>query len=262
MTAVVVAAEQSRACVGLHAPGPTVVLLAGTPSARAVPWGQPWQAGTPAHWCALSRYGVEDGLVTTGPFRHRLGRDLAEEVAACLLGGFGMPYEVGLAAFHLVREEGLLSSGASASAAELEAVLRRPLRVGGSVRRYRFPRQRAHRLTGALAFLRQEPPPSEPVAVRDWLLRAPGVGPKTASWVVRNHYGSDAVAVLDVHVLRAGVAAGVFDPEWTPGRHYRVMEQLFLAWARQGDVSAADLDAVIWAEQAAAVRRRADRGAR
>ena len=85
---------------------------------------------------------------------------------------------------------------------------------------------------------------------------APGLGPKTASWVVRNHYGSDDVAVLDVHVIRAGVAAGVFDPAWTPGRHYRRMEQLFLAWADQDDVSAADLDAVIWAEQAAAARRR------
>jgi len=256
VTAIAPLVPSVAARAALHAPGPTVVLLKGTPSARVVSWGHPWQAGTPAHWCALTRHAEADGLVAMGPFRHRLGRDLREEVAACLLGGFGMPYEVGLAAFQLVRDEGLLSPAVSPSAARLEEVLRRPLQACGAARRYRFPQQRAHRLAGALRYLRQEVPSSAPVAVRDWLLHAPGMGPKTASWVVRNHYGSDAVAVLDVHVIRVGVAAGVFDPAWTPGRHYRLMEQLFLAWAGQDGVSAADLDAVIWAEQAAAARRR------
>jgi hypothetical protein len=175
-------------------------------------------------------------------------------MAACVLGGFGMPYEMGLSAYQIVRDEGLLSAGNPPPARVVEAVLRRPLLVGDSYRRYRFPRQRANRLVAALAFLRQGLPSSDPIEIRDWLLQAPGVGPKTASWIVRNHYGSDSVAVLDVHVIRSGVAAGVFDPTWRPGKHYGVMEQLFLAWADYGHVSAADLDAVIWAEQAAAAR--------
>jgi len=36
------------------------------------------------------------------PGRHRIGADLAEEVAACLLGGYGLPHHVGLAAFEAV----------------------------------------------------------------------------------------------------------------------------------------------------------------
>jgi hypothetical protein len=32
-------------------------------------------------------------------------------------------------------------------------------------------------------------------------------------------------------------------------RRYDLLEALFLAWARHGKVSAADLDAVIWAER-------------
>jgi thermostable 8-oxoguanine DNA glycosylase len=76
----------------------------------------------------------------------------------------------------------------------------------------------------------------------------PGVGPKTASWIVRNHLGSDAVAIIDVHLLRAGVIAGVFDPRWSASRDYFLLEDLFLAWADHGGVSAAALDAVVWAD--------------
>jgi thermostable 8-oxoguanine DNA glycosylase len=86
--------------------------------------------------------------------------------------------------------------------------------------------------------------------LRNWLLRLPGVGPKTASWVVRNHLGSDRVAIIDVHLLRAGVIAGVYDPAWTPAKHYDLLEDFFLAWADHGRVSAAALDSIIWADMA------------
>lgn len=241
--------------VGLREPGPTVVLLPEGPLARSVVWGHPWQVGTPAHWCALTRYAVIDGVVAAGPHRHRLGTSLREEVAACLLGGFGLPFELGLAAFGAVRDSGALAEGCIVSAADLELLLRQPLLVGGATRRYRFPRQRSQRLAAALAFLESGPPPDDPVEVRDWLTEAPGIGPKTASWIVRNHYGCEDVAVLDVHVLRAGVSADVFDRGWTAARSYSVLERLFLAWAEHGGVSPADLDAVIWAEQAFAARR-------
>lgn len=239
----------------LREPGPTVVLLPEEPHARSVVWGHPWQVGTPAHWCALTRYAVVDGIVATGPHRHRLGATLREEVAACLLGGFGMPFELGIAAFRAVRNSGALAEGHIVSADELELLLRQPLPVGDATRRYRFPRQRSQRLAAALAFLDGKPPADGTVAVRDWLTKAPGIGPKTASWIVRNHYGCEDVAVLDIHVLRAGVSAGVFDRAWTVARSYAVMERLFLAWARHGGVSPADLDAVIWVEQALAARR-------
>ncbi|MCF6506868.1 hypothetical protein E9549_05535 [Blastococcus sp. MG754426] len=231
------------------------MLLAEEPLARSVVWGHPWQVGTAAHWCALTQYGVIDGVLADGPHRHRLGTTLREEVAACLLGGFGLPFELGLAAFRAVRDSGALAEGAIVSATDLEVLLRQPLQVGGGTRRYRFPRQRSQRLAAALAFLDQEPPPDDLVEVRDWLTSAPGIGPKTASWIVRNHYGCEDVAVLDIHVLRAGASAGVFDRGWTAARSYYVLERLFLAWAEHGGVSPADLDAVIWAEQALAARR-------
>ncbi|MDT7571083.1 MAG: hypothetical protein QOE05_1257 [Actinomycetota bacterium] len=242
-------APDGRAKDAFREPGPVVVLRAGA-HARRVAWGRPWQTGTAAYWTALTA--LDPISCAADPYRHRLGRTLAEETAACVLGGFGQPYETGLAAYRAVREAGLLDGPPSAG--RIRAVLLRPLPVAGATRRYRFPAQRAERLAGALEFLRGQRPPDGARDIRDWLTGAPGIGPKTASWIVRNHFGSDDVAVLDIHVVRAGAAAGVFDPSWTPAGHYRVLEGLFLAWAAAGGVSAADLDAVIWREQAAAAR--------
>lgn len=232
----------------LRDPGPTVVLAPAGHPARTLAWGHSWQLGTAAYWVAVTKAAVTDGTLRQGPRRHRLGRDLAEEVGACLLGGHGLPYELGLAAFRAVRDAGLLARASKAH--QLERVLREPLEVGGRTVHYRFPRQRARWLAAALHHVWTQVPPAGTEELRDWLLLLPGIGPKTAGWIVRNHLGSDDVAIIDVHVRRAGIAAGVFDSTWKPARDYARLEAFFLAWAHYGGVGAADLDAVIWFEQA------------
>ena len=54
------------------------------------------------------------------------------------------------------------------------------------------------------------------------------------------------MAIIDIHVVRAGQVAGVFDPGWEPQRHYRQLEDAFLRLAAAIDVDAALLDAVMW----------------
>jgi N-glycosylase/DNA lyase len=238
--------------VHLRDTGPTVVLAPPGHPERAFTWGQSWQVGTAAYWVAVTEAAVVDGTLRCGPHRHRLGRDLAEEVAACLLGGHGMPYETGLAAFRAVRDAGLLTR--CSDERELERVLREPLDIGGRTIRYRFPSQRSRWLASALGRLHTLTPPTKPHELRDWLLPVPGIGPKTAAWIVRNHLGSNDVAIIDVHVMRAGTDAGVFDPAWTPASDYPRLEAFFLAWAVRGGIRAADLDAVIWSERAFAAR--------
>jgi endonuclease III len=46
--------------------------------------------------------------------------------------------------------------------------------------------------------------------MRQLLLSIEGIGPKTASWIVRNVMGSDDVAIIDIHILRACTGMGVF----------------------------------------------------
>ena len=219
-------------------PGP-VVELAGCGEIRSVRWGQPWQFDTPAYW-------VSQAEMFHPVDNYRIGSSLAEEVAACILGGYGLPALVGVRAFETVRDAGLLDQDRSVTAFELERVLRMPLLVGDRFVRYRFPRQRAYRVAAALEGLGGARPPAHGVQLRDWLLRLPGVGLKTASWIARNHTGTDDVAIIDVHVLRAGQRAGVFDPSWTAARDYPRCEALFVAWARTGGVRTSVIDACIW----------------
>lgn len=220
----------------LELPSPGEELLPG------VAWGAFDEIGTPAWWAgqcwqqrSLNRYSDL-----------RLGRNLVEEVAACLLGGYGMPAELGLGAYETVRREGLLELHEKIDAGRIEAVLSQPIPLGRGHRTYRFPRQKARYLAGCLERLRSFSEPESDRALRDALATLPGVGLKTASWVVRNYRASHAVAVLDVHILRGCRNVGLFPAAWTPLSHYRALEAKFLAFADALNADAGLLDAVMW----------------
>ena len=219
----------------LRLPPPESQLLPG------ICWGSFDELLTPAYWKGQAwqhgRLGTYDDL--------RLGRSLTEELAACLLGGHGMPAELGLAAYRRLRNRGLLGKVPTISA--LEASLSEPFQMRlGVTRRYRFPRQKARYLACCLRAIQDVDLPASDVALRDVLLKLPGIGPKTASWIVRNHRGSDAVAIIDVHILRAGRHVGLFPISWQPQQHYAQLESAFLEFAAALDVRASLLDALIW----------------
>jgi thermostable 8-oxoguanine DNA glycosylase len=163
----------------------------------------------------------------------------------CLLGGYGITYAVNDAAWKTIRRADLTTGTPEAS--EIEAVLREPLEMAdGTHRRYRFPSQRAARLAAAIRMLDHAQPPADAVSLRNWLTGLPGIGPKTASWIVRNRLADDRIAVIDIHVQRAGLAAGFFSTRWRLPRDYGLFEAAFCAIARMGDVGTAALDLTIW----------------
>ncbi len=205
-----------------------------------IPWGAFDELLTPAFWRGQA---WQHDLL--GTYRDlRLGRTLIEELAACLLGGFGMRAELGLTAFSRLRDRGLLVGCPSPQA--LEAVLSEPFIIDGRSRGYRFPRQKARYLSACLRQLDQVEPHASDVALRDQLALLPGIGLKTASWIVRNHRGSSQVAIIDVHILRAGRRMGLFTEAQQPQDHYRELEAAFLKFADAIEVPAARLDALMW----------------
>jgi hypothetical protein len=218
-----------------------VVRLAIEGETVAFRWGEPHELGSAAYW-------VEQTRLRQPSSDHRLGQSLVEETAACILGGYGLPAEVGLAAFEQVREAGLLCARRPPTALQVQSVLEQPLNVPGRERsvRYRFPRQRGARVSAALHFLSRHSAPGNGRDLRDWLLAVPGVGPKTASWIARNWIGAEDVAIIDIHIRRAGLAAGFFSPHWKLPSHYSSFENAFSEIARLGGVSCAALDARIW----------------
>jgi hypothetical protein len=233
----------------LELPDPDACVMPG------VRWGRYDVVFTPAYWrCQAWLSDVEGSTLKS----YALGRTLVEEVAACLLGGYGIPAEVGLAAFERLRSLGMLAGeGPPPTRRALAAALGTPLEVSGRPVRYRFVDQKSRYLSEALPRLADAPiPPAEGGrwtlahsahrALRDWLCTLPGVGPKTASWVTRNWLGSDAVAIIDVHLYRACVLARVFRGTEAVARDYLALECRFLNFATAVGASAAFLDAMIW----------------
>ncbi|SEM10558.1 Thermostable 8-oxoguanine DNA glycosylase [Variovorax sp. YR750] len=213
-----------------------------------VPWGAIDAFPTPAYWA----FQVMARRVNGTSVRYRIGNTLAEEVAACLLGGHGISASIGLAAFRHLKQHGLLSLERGApTEADLLAKLSTPMELEGRSVLYRFAKQKARYLNAAFNRLVQEPAPTGTGRqLRDWLLPVQGIGPKTASWIARNWLDADDVAILDIHILRAGMLGGFFDQGLTVERDYLKLEQQFLAFARGLGVRASELDALMWLEMA------------
>jgi thermostable 8-oxoguanine DNA glycosylase len=203
-------------------------------------WGAFDELLTPAYWRGQA---WQHEIIGTYE-RLKLGRNLVEEVAACLLGGFGMKAEIGLAAFARLRDRGLLAG--APSVLELEPALAEPFSIRGVSRHYRFPRQKARYLSICLERLEAFSEPSDDADFRDRLAELPGIGLKTASWIVRNYRASNCVAVIDVHILRAGRHIDLFSPDMEPQRHYRALEDSFLRFAAALGAAAGMLDGLIW----------------
>lgn len=203
-------------------------------------WGCSSELFTPAFW----KFQTSAAKAALAIDSFKLGRSLIEEVAVCLLGGHGLPAELGLAAFYRLRDRKLLRREVSQD--EIEQALKEPLQLRGGFRRYRFPRQKAKFLWHALQMIEGLPPRMRPRQLRDQLMAAPGIGPKTASWIVRNHCGSDEVAILDVHILRAGALMGIFPQTADPTRHYIELEKCFLKFCEAIGEPASLVDALMW----------------
>jgi len=205
-----------------------------------VKWGNVGDFFTPAFWKHQAILQMAQGRYT----RHKLTNSLPEELALCLLGGFGMPAEIGLAAFTTLRDRDLLSAGTGEE--EIAACLKEPLLINGRPKRYRFWKQKAKYLAGSLERLAGDEIPDDDIELRDLLVTYPGIGPKTASWIVRNYRDSDDVAILDIHIIRACQEMGLFPAAVKLEREYTALEQRFLDFCRAVKIPAASMDALIW----------------
>jgi N-glycosylase/DNA lyase len=223
----------------------TRVLEVPSPSANVMPgvrWGRVDQAFSPAFWKAQTWL---EGLSGLRP-NFRIGQTLEEETVACLLGGYGIPAEVGLSAFKRLRDEGLIRLPPPKQAV-IQRQLLRPLVMRGRRVHYRFAAQKSRYIAGALEALRQSrPDATSGLRFRSWFLRVTGIGPKTASWITRNWLACDEVAIIDIHVLRAMALAGVVALDSSAQGSYFGLERCFLNFSSAIEERPSFLDAVIW----------------
>jgi hypothetical protein len=107
-----------------------------SPSAEivpGVPFGRPEWVPSPAFWLSLASQGwTDDERYVSEP-----GSPLADDVAFCILGGYGIRMEVNQAAWDRLKAAGALTP--PVDEATIEALLLEPLSVLGRSVRYRFP---------------------------------------------------------------------------------------------------------------------------
>lgn len=207
-----------------------------------VKWGNYCQLYTAAFW----KYMYQSNLDTFQNNVHRLGDTIIEEVVACILGGFGIPSEMGLLAFARLKNDNLIRNGVSYE--ELATALYLPFETDtGKFVRYRFYNQKSRYIfdflnRGDLDQINID----NDLLLRKWLLTVNGIGPKTASWITRNWLQSENVAILDIHILRAGLIAGFFDDISKVDKNYFLLEKLYIKFCRAANVLPSNMDAIIW----------------
>ena len=186
---------------------------------------------------------------------------LRRELVFCLLGGHGVAYELAHSATRTVSslqpfEEGW-KRGALRRAIHRELVKPQfePPRADGSLRRYRFPTRKARLVTEAVFWVRTQGGLRDGLVAceteserRAWLCGCPGVGMKTASWILRNCGWAQRLAIIDVHLLRALDEADLVGDAQLP-RDYERLEQTYLEWADRLGACPAALDLFLWEVQ-------------
>lgn len=206
-------------------------------------WGDPWTLFTPAYWMALA-WMSEIDLKPTG--QHSIKHGVVGELGFCMLGGYGITAELATAAFERCWNAGLFSRYETKPEV-WEAELSSPLLVGSRQIRYRYPNQKSRFLADAMQYVQQNQLRMDSgLALREQLLNITGVGYKIASWVTRNVLNSDEIAIIDIHILRAGLLCGLFSPEQRVERHYKEMEARFLLFCERLQIRPSALDFLIW----------------
>ncbi len=185
---------------------------------------------------------------------YKLGSNLKEEVVACLLGGYGLKAELGLLAFHRIKNLRLIREGASLE--DIEDAISAPFRWNGKEVHYRFSRQKSKYIFHFLQ--RSDIDELENLSgsrLRDKLMTIKGIGPKTASWIARNYSNCEDVAIVDIHIYRAGRLAGFVNPKWDMKKDYYKIEEGFLNFCHSIHALPSKMDSIMWNQMKESNRR-------
>lgn len=177
------------------------------------------------------------------------------ELLFCLLGGQAISYDLNRSAADRLAALGVFGARLwleQEIRSELELPQFEPRRRDGGPRRYRFPARKAALLAGAAAWISERRPLSDLLSARPsererraLLMDCPGLGPKSASWLLRNLGLGHRLAILDIHVLRAMTACGRLTTSRLP-QDYERAEIAYLNWCDELEVEPGGFDLLLW----------------
>ena len=208
-----------------------------------IKWGKVEKLFTPAFWYSQNLFlEAKNDII----FNYRIGSSFKQEVVACLLGGYGIPSEIGNAKFNQFVGFGFFEKE-NFSENEISKILHTPIDFKGNKIKYRFASQKSKYIYDALEKISNiDEKKLSDLELRKFLITINGIGLKTASWIIRNHRQSNEVAILDIHIYRAGILAGFFNLTDKVEKNYMEMEKKFLRFCKELKIEASRLDGVIW----------------
>ncbi len=197
------------------------------------------------------------------------GAQFERELLFCLLGGFGVSFELAFSATERLVEVDPFNSSWNESdlleqiRCELSRRQFEPRTANGTPRSYRFPNRKADLIVGARRWLLAQGAVSQALICVDsererrrMLCDCPGIGLKTATWLLRNLGLASQLAILDIHVVRALRTAGRIASERLP-RDYEAVEVAFLKWCAELGAPPAAFDLFVWEWQRGSLAFRA-----
>ena len=188
--------------------------------------------------------------------------EVEHELLFCLMGGFGVSYEHGRTASEIVWQ--LEPFSEKLEDCELFDMLSNslmlpqfgPPKADGTLRRYRYPFQKASTIVKVRNWLRFNKPLHERLLEfgscqerRALLIGCPGIGMKTASWLLRNLGLGRELAIIDIHVYRALVETERIPIGTRLPRDYGIAERAFLEWCQELGAPPDAFDLFIWHRQ-------------
>ena len=187
------------------------------------------------------------------------GLNVEGELLFCLMGGFGITFEHGRSAAEVIWQLRPFSEDwddQDLFDAISDALMQpqfEPTKADGTLRCYRFPHRKASIIVNAREWLRGNSPLHQRLLAlgscrerREYLTDCPGIGFKTASWLLRNLGMGAELATIDIHVQRALTDAGRVPDSIQLPRDYELVEEAFLEWCNDLGASAAAFDLFIW----------------
>lgn len=199
---------------------------------------------------------------TQGSFNNTNALD---EFFFVILGGYGISYEENLSAFEVLKRKGYMSYSLYNDMEECSGVIKKvyrelstpqfyPLTHTGERRRYRFTQKKAKEFVCANYWLWQECQwdilkklkEVNRECQRKWLCNCPGIGIKSASWLLRNIGVDEDYAILDTHILRFLERIGFEVPTHMTDSWYRSIEEQMQHICQSLGIPLGKMDYLLW----------------
>lgn len=205
------------------------------------------------------------GILNEFSSRNLASQTIIDEFFFVLLGGYGISYEQNISGLRVLKSKGFIDGNLYRTRREAENTALKlrielntpqfePITKNGGLRRYRFIETKPTIISTAGLWLWQECQWQLPDKInsfcgpdaRIWLCDCPGLGMKSASWLLRNTGFNDDCAVFDIHIMRFLSRIGLCVPEQLTVKSYIQLEDTLRTICQKIGASLGAMDYLLW----------------